>query len=169
MLATVMILSSLVAAEPTPSRLAVIRPAPDFDLIDADGKPASLRQHRGKVVLVDFWTFDCINCAHTLPHVKELYSRYHDKGLVVVGVHAPEVEFGKRAENIDRGIRDQGLIYPIAIDNDFAIWRAFGNRYWPAFYFVDKAGRIRHVHFGEGDYDGSEAVIKELLSEPAPA
>ena len=113
--------------------------------------PLTAEALRGKVVLLDFWEYTCINWIRTLPYIKAWNRDYASLGLVVVGVHAPEFEFGKRAENIDRGIRDHGLTYPIAIDNEFAIWRGFNNRYWPAHYFIDAQGRIRAHHFGEGN------------------
>jgi thiol-disulfide isomerase/thioredoxin len=116
-------------------------------------------------VLVDFWTYSCINCLRTLPYVRAWAEKYKDRGLVVIGVHAPEFAFEKRIDNVTRAVADLHIAYPVAIDNDYAIWRAFGNRYWPAHYFVDAQGRIRHHHFGEGDYEGSERVIQQLLAE----
>ena len=118
---------------------------------------------RGKVVLVDFWEYTCVNWIRTAPYVKAWNRDYASLGLVVVGVHAPEFEFGKRAENIDRGIRDHGLTYPIAIDNDFAIWRALGNDAWPAKYLFDNRGRLVKRWAGEGSYDEIEAEIRRLL------
>ncbi|MCA1368566.1 cytochrome c biogenesis protein DipZ [Bradyrhizobium sp. BRP14] len=129
--------------------------------------PLTVEQLRGKVVLVDFWTYSCINCIRTIPYVRAWAEKYRDQGLVVIGVHAPEFAFEKRIDNVKRAIRDFEIGYPVAIDNDFAIWRAFGNSYWPAHYFIDAEGRIRHHHFGEGDYDTSERVIQELLAEAA--
>jgi len=129
--------------------------------------PLTVEQLRGKVVLVDFWTYSCINCIRTIPYVRAWAEKYRDQGLVVIGVHAPEFAFEKRIDNVKRAIRDFEIGYPVAIDNDFAIWRAFGNSYWPAHYFIDAEGRIRHHHFGEGDYEASERVIQELLAEAA--
>jgi cytochrome c biogenesis protein CcdA/thiol-disulfide isomerase/thioredoxin len=129
--------------------------------------PLTVEQLRGKVVLVDFWTYSCINCIRTIPYVRAWAEKYRDQGLVVIGVHAPEFAFEKRIDNVKRAVRDFEIGYPIAIDNDFAIWRAFGNSYWPAHYFIDAEGRIRHHHFGEGDYEQSERVIQELLAEAA--
>ena len=120
---------------------------------------------RGKVVLVDFWTYSCINCLRTLPYVREWAQKYKDAGLVVIGVHAPEFAFEKRPANVRRAVKELGIDYPVAIDNDFAIWRGFDNRYWPAFYFVDAQGRIRHHQFGEGQYEASERVLQQLLAE----
>src|SRR5512138_2870605 len=118
---------------------------------------------RGKVVLVDFWEYTCINWIRTSPYVKAWNRDYGKLGLVVVGVHAPEFEFGKRAENIDRGIREHGLTYPIAIDNDFVIWQAFGNDAWPAKYLFDAQGKLVNRWVGEGNYDEIESEIRRLL------
>ena len=123
---------------------------------------------RGKVVLIDVWTYTCINWLRTLPYVRAWSEKYKDQGLVVIGVHAPEFAFEKRIDNVRRAAKDLRVAYPIAIDNDYAIWRALQNEYWPALYFVDAKGRIRHRHFGEGDYDRSERVIQQLLSEAGP-
>src|SRR5713101_9901168 len=120
---------------------------------------------RGKVVLIDFWTYTCINWRRTLPYVRAWAEKYRDQGLVVIGVSTPEFEFEHTVDNVRRSVRDMGITYPIAIDNDYAIWRAFDNKYWPALYFVDAKGHIRHHHFGEGDYEQSERVIQQLLAE----
>jgi thiol-disulfide isomerase/thioredoxin len=122
----------------------------------------------GKVVLVDFWEYTCVNWIRTAPYVKAWNREYASFGLVVIGVHAPEFEFGRRAENIDRGIRDRGLTYPIAIDNEFAIWRAFGNDAWPAKYLFDDRGRLVHRWVGEGNYDEIEREIRRLLLGAQP-
>ncbi|MBP1886086.1 cytochrome c biogenesis protein DipZ [Sinorhizobium mexicanum] len=132
-----------------------------------NSEPLTVEELRGKVVLVDFWTYSCINCIRTIPYVRAWAEKYRDQGLVVIGVHAPEFAFEKRIDNVKRAVRDFKIGYPVAIDNDFAIWRAFGNSYWPAHYFIDAEGRIRHHHFGEGDYEESERVIQELLAESA--
>ncbi|WP_322013665.1 cytochrome c biogenesis protein DipZ [Paraburkholderia sp. J12] len=124
--------------------------------------PAALR---GKVVLVDFWTYSCINCLRALPYVKAWADKYRAAGLVVIGVHAPEFAFEKDIGNVRRAVSDLKIDYPVAIDNQYAIWRAFDNQYWPAHYFVDAQGRIRHHHFGEGNYQESEQVIRQLLTE----
>ncbi|QET04356.1 cytochrome c biogenesis protein DipZ [Cupriavidus pauculus] len=131
--------------------------------------PLSGEALRGKVVLVDFWTYSCINCLRTLPYVKTWAEKYRDKGLVVIGVHAPEFAFERNIDNVRKAARDLGVTYPIAIDNNYAIWRAFGNNYWPAHYFIDAQGRIRFHHFGEGEYEKSEAVIRQLLAEAGHA
>jgi thiol-disulfide isomerase/thioredoxin len=127
--------------------------------------PLTREALRGKVVLVDFWTYSCINCLRSLPYVKRWYEAYKDHGLVVIGVHAPEFAFERDADNVRRAIGELGIAYPVAIDDDYAIWRGFGNRYWPAHYFVDASGGIRAHHFGEGDYEGSERIIRELLTQ----
>ncbi len=124
--------------------------------------PAALR---GKVVLVDFGTYTCINWSRTLPHVRAWAEKYKNHGLVVIGVHTPEFEFEKNLNNVSRAVKDMRLDFPIAVDNDYAIWRAFKNNAWPALYFIDARGRIRHHHLGEGEYEKSELVIKKLLIE----
>lgn len=120
---------------------------------------------RGKVVLVDFWTYSCINCLRAMPYVREWAERYRDHGLVVIGVHAPEFAFERNLANVQRAVKDLKVTYPVAIDNDFAIWRGFNNKYWPAHYFIDAQGRIRAHHFGEGNYAQSEQIIRQLLRE----
>ena len=124
--------------------------------------PASLR---GKVVLVDFWTYSCINCLRTLPYVKAWYAKYKDSGFVVLGVHTPEFPFEKDESNVRKAVHDLGILYPVAMDNDYSIWQSFNNQYWPAHYFIDATGRIRYHQFGEGNYDQSEAWIRSLLEE----
>ena len=127
--------------------------------------PLSAEGLKGKVVLVDFWTYSCINCVRSIPYVRGWAEKYKDQGLVVIGVHAPEFAFEKDIDNVRRAVADMKIAYPVAIDNDFAIWRAFGNQYWPAHYFIDAKGQIRHRHFGEGEYEASERVIQQLLTE----
>jgi len=124
--------------------------------------PAGLR---GKVVLVEFWTYSCINWLRTLPYVRAWAEKYRNQGLVVIGVHTPEFEFEKNVDNIRWAVKTMNIGYPIAIDSDYAIWRAFRNNAWPALHFVDAKGSIRHQHNGEGDYDLSERTIQKLLSE----
>lgn len=127
--------------------------------------PLTMEQLRGKVVVVDFWTYSCINCLRALPYVKAWADKYRDDGLVVIGIHTPEFAFEKSEANVRQAIQRLGVTYPVAMDNDFAVWRAFQNQYWPAHYFIDAQGRIRHHRFGEGDYEGSERVIQQLLKE----
>jgi len=128
--------------------------------------PAGLR---GKVVLIDVWTHTCINWLRTLPYVRAWAEKYRDQGLVVIGVHSPEFEFEKNLDNVRRAAKDMRVDYPIAIDNDFALWRALNNQYWPALYIVDAKGQIRHHQFGEGGYDQSERIIQQLLLEAGAA
>ncbi|MGA9800547.1 MAG: cytochrome c biogenesis protein DipZ [Terriglobales bacterium] len=120
---------------------------------------------RGKVVLIDFWTYSCINCLRALPYVEAWSTKYKDAGLVVIGVHTPEFAFEKERSNVEKAVRDLKITYPVAIDSDYKIWQAFNNQYWPAHYFIDGKGRIRYHHFGEGEYDESERVIQQLLKE----
>ncbi|WP_448141921.1 cytochrome c biogenesis protein DipZ [Stenotrophomonas bentonitica] len=127
--------------------------------------PLTAEGLRGKVVLVDFWTYSCINCLRALPYVREWEQRYRDQGLVVIGVHAPEFAFERNLGNVQRAVKELKIDYPVAIDNEFAIWRGFNNRYWPAHYFIDAQGRIRAHHFGEGNYAQSERIIRQLLRE----
>lgn len=130
-----------------------------------NSEPLSLADLRGQVVLIDFWTYSCINCIRTLPYLKTWHDKYSDQGLVIIGVHAPEFEFEKSATNVAQAIADFELEYPVVQDNDFLTWRAYNNRYWPAKYLIDKSGRIRYQHFGEGKYNQTEQAIQELLSE----
>jgi thiol-disulfide isomerase/thioredoxin len=128
-------------------------------------QPLTMTELRGKVVLVEFWTYTCINWRRTLPYVRAWAHKYKDQGLVVIGVHTPEFGFEKNAGNVRHAVREIGITFPVAIDSDYAIWGAFRNQYWPALYFVDAQGRIRHHQFGEGDYQQSEVVIQRLLAE----
>src|SRR5215208_722227 len=130
-----------------------------------NSQPLAAAGLRGKVVLVDFWTYTCINWLRSLPYVRAWAEKYEDKGLVVIGVHAPEFAFERDVDNVRRAAKDMRVEYPIAIDNDYAIWRAFKNEYWPALYFVDAKGQTRHHQFGEGEYEQSEVVIQRLLAE----
>lgn len=127
--------------------------------------PLRLSELKGKVVLIDFWTYTCINCIRTLPYIKSWHEKYKDKGLVIIGVHTPEFEFEKNPINVERAIKDFSLDYPIMQDNNYETWNSFRNRYWPAKYFIDHEGRLRFTHFGEGEYDESERLIQDLLKE----
>ncbi|PJC37193.1 cytochrome c biogenesis protein DipZ [Candidatus Peregrinibacteria bacterium CG_4_9_14_0_2_um_filter_53_11] len=127
--------------------------------------PLTLESLKGKVVLVDFWTYTCINCIRTLPYLQSWHEKYADKGLVIIGVHTPEFDFEKDLGNVQKAVADFGLTYPIVQDNDYKTWRAYNNRFWPAKYFIDKEGRVRSTHFGEGEYNESEELIQELLKE----
>jgi thiol-disulfide isomerase/thioredoxin len=127
--------------------------------------PLTMSGLRGRVVLIDFWTYSCVNCVRTIPYLRSWYAAYRDKGFVIVGVHTPEFEFEKKPENVARAIRDLGVDWPVVLDNDYAQWYAYSNRYWPAHYFIDAKGTLRFFHFGEGNYDVSEDVIRRLLEE----
>jgi cytochrome c biogenesis protein CcdA/thiol-disulfide isomerase/thioredoxin len=147
--------------------------APDFTGISQwlNSKPLTLASLRGKVVLIDFWTYSCVNCIRTLPYVKRWYETYRDAGLVVIGVHTPEFAFEHVPGNVEDAVHSFAIDYPVALDNDYGTWSAWGNRYWPAEYYVDRQGHVRYAHFGEGDYAGTEKVIRTLLAEknlPAP-
>jgi thiol-disulfide isomerase/thioredoxin len=128
-------------------------------------KPLTPTALHGKVVVADFWTYTCINWLRTLPHVRAWANAYAPKGLVMVGVHTPEFGVEHDVDNVRRAVRNMGIEYPVAIDNDYAVWDAFANQYWPALYIADAEGRIRHHHFGEGDYERSERVIRQLLAD----
>lgn len=131
--------------------------------------PITLQSLKGKVVLIDFWTYSCVNCIRTMPYVESWYKKYKDKGFTVVGVHSPEFAFERNPSNVEKAIRDFGLTYPVFMDNDFGTWNAYKNRYWPAHYLIDGAGNIRRVHFGEGDYENMERAIQLLLEEQGVA
>jgi thiol-disulfide isomerase/thioredoxin len=142
-------------------------PAPDFQgIVDwENSQPLRLSALRGKVVLVDFWTYSCINCQHTFPYLRKWYRAYKDQGFVLVGVHSPEFEFEKSIPNIRQAIRRYDVEWPVAVDSNMATWTLYSNQYWPADYFIDKDGRVRNVHFGEGEYDTDERIIRALLAE----
>ena len=144
-------------------------PAPNRDFIGAtrwlQSEPLTLDALKGKVVLVDFWTYTCINCIRTFPHLTGWYEKYKDDGLVIIGVHTPEFEFEKNQKNVLNALEEYGITYPVVQDNDYKIWNSYSNRYWPAHYLIDKDGNIRYTHFGEGEYEKTEKVIQELLRE----
>ena len=152
---------------PDSSRLPNLGKAPEFAGINKwlNSQPLTLQSLRGKVVLVDFWTYTCINCIRTLPFVTGWYEKYKGKGFVVVGVHTPEFEFEKKTENVEQAIKQYNIHYPVAQDNDYATWTAYQNQYWPAKYLIDAKGVIRWIHFGEGEYEKGELAIQELLKE----
>ena len=149
------------------ARLPIEGKLPSFSGATAwlNSDPLTPADLRGKVVLVNFWNFTCINWLRERPYVRAWSEKYKDQGLVVIGVHAPEFAFEKNIDDVRRDITDARIGYPIAVDNDHAIWRAFNNRYWPALYFIDAEGRIRHHQFGEGEYEQAEGVIRQLLAE----
>ncbi len=143
------------------------RAAPDFQGIDTwlNSQPLKAEQLRGKVVLVDFWTYTCINCLNHLPYVQSWHEKYKDQGLVVVGVHTPEFAFEKSTKNVKDAVERLKIKHAVAQDNGYATWRAFNNQYWPAVYLIDKQGRIVYSHFGEGRYGETEKKIQALLAE----
>lgn len=152
------------------SNLPVLGTAPEFVGNDrwfntANGKPLTLKDLRGKVVLVDFWTYTCINCIRTQPYLKAWHEKYKDKGLVIVGVHTPEFPFERKASNVQDAIKQAGITFPVAQDNGYKTWDAYSNEYWPAKYLIDSKGRVRATHFGEGEYARTEAQIRGLLAE----
>ena len=130
-----------------------------------NSEPLTMESLRGKVVLIDFWTYTCVNCIRTLPFLREWYDRYADEGLVIVGVHTPEFEFEKIYDNVVEATKDEGVAWPVVQDNEFSVWRSYSNRYWPAKYLIDQTGEIRFTHFGEGKYAETEEWIRTLLQE----
>ena len=150
-----------------PSALPVLGTMPAFSGIDTWVNSPPLTRHslRGKVVLIDFWTYSCINCIRTLPYVERWYQKYKDQGLVIIGVHTPEFSFEKKVSNIEDAVKRFGITYPVAIDSRYGTWNAYGNQFWPAHYLIDASGKIREVHFGEGKYRKTEADIQSLLKE----
>lgn len=133
-----------------------------------NSEPLTIASLKGKIVLIDFWTYTCINCIRTLPYLESWHEKYHDKGLVIIGVHTPEFEFEKDYDNVKAAVDQYGIKYAVVQDNNYSTWRAFGNNYWPREYLLDKDGNIRHDHIGEGGYDETEAVIQQLLHELNP-
>jgi thiol-disulfide isomerase/thioredoxin len=155
---------------PMPARMATLPVEGTFPSLAGavawlNAQPLTPEALRGKVVLVDFWTYTCINWQRTQPHVRAWAERYKDQGLVTIGVHTPEFAFEKNVDNIRPALKMFRIDYPVAVDSDYAIWNAFNNRYWPAVYLVDANGKIRYHHFGEGEYERTEAVIQQLLRE----
>lgn len=134
-----------------------------------NGPPLRTADLRGRVVMIEVWTFGCYNCLNALPHVKATAARYRDAGLVTIGVHTPETDREKVPANVSRRVQELGVQFPVVLDNDFTIWNAFRNQYWPSIYLVDRKGRIRFHHDGEGRYDEIDAAVKQLLAEPARA
>lgn len=147
------------------------RPAPQLPrsgwLNTPDNRSLSLKELRGKVVLVEFWTFACINCRHVLPYVKAWQEKYAERGLVLIGVHTPEFDFEHKPENVKKTLQELGITFPVVLDPDYAAWERFQNRYWPAFYLIDPAGRIVYVAIGEGNYERTDARIRSLLEQVA--
>lgn len=145
-----------------------VRP-PEIGRVWFNSTPLSMHQLRGHVVLIDFWDYTCVNCIRTLPYVQAWYERYRDLGLAVIGVHTPEFTFAQYESNVERGIREFGLTYPVVVDSNYELWKAYANRYWPTKYLIDHESYLRYAHFGEGKYDETEEVIQELLRERDPA
>ena len=144
-------------------------PAPDIaNQTWLNSAPLHLKELKGKVVLVEFWTFGCYNCRNVEPYVKQWHRTYADRGLVVIGVHSPEFSHEREIENVRRYLTEHDVRFAVPIDNDFSTWNKYGNRYWPAMYLIDKRGVIRHVRIGEGGYEDTERLIQALLQEPAP-
>ncbi|MBI2033935.1 MAG: redoxin family protein, partial [Candidatus Liptonbacteria bacterium] len=145
--------------------------APEFpkDLIWLNSKPIQMADLRGKaVVLIDFWTYSCVNCIRSMPYLKEWHERYKDKGLVIVGVHTPEFAFEKEKDNVLKAVKDFGITYPVVMDNDYAIWQLYANRFWPRKYLVSSDGQIAYDHTGEGGYTETEEEIQKALLELNP-
>jgi thiol-disulfide isomerase/thioredoxin len=150
-------------------RLPVLGRAPELVGVEPwlntpDGEPLRLAALRDRVLLLEFWTFACVNCQRTLPFLRRMHDRYRPD-LTVIGVHSPEFPFERSVQNVERAVREQGLEYPIGLDNDFVAWDAYGNRFWPTLYLIDRAGQIRYAHIGEGDYGHTETAIRTLLAE----
>jgi thiol-disulfide isomerase/thioredoxin len=145
--------------------------APEFTELQnwINSDPLTLANLKGKVVLVNFWTFGCVNCQNTLPAVRDLYAKYHDKGFEIVGLHAPEFGNEKEIANVRAAVKSDGITWPVAQDNSFKTWRRYKNGFWPSFFFIDKTGKVRNTHIGEGGYDNQDAVVAALLAEPAPS
>jgi thiol-disulfide isomerase/thioredoxin len=161
LMAVVVVAGEKGMAQPTASTMPSLDGATEW----LNSRALTSAELRGKVVLVDFWTYTCVNWLRTLPYVRAWAEKYKDHGLVVIGVHTPEFEFEKNSANVHRFTRELGVGYPVAVDSDYAIWRAFRNNYWPALYFIDARGNIRHHQFGEGEYEAAERVIQQLLRE----
>lgn len=145
--------------------------APEFvgleNWMNSKGQPVTLAGLKGKVVLIDFWTFGCINCQRTLPHVNDLYTKYHTQGFEVIGIHTPEFDSERTTANVKKAINRENIKFIVAQDNQNATWNAYRNRFWPQFYFIDRLGQVRHIHIGEGDYDNADLVVASLLAEPS--
>ena len=167
LVSVVICLALAAAAEPGHDVKPKQAPAlPDKGWLNTPGnKPLKLDELRGKVVLVEFWTFACFNCRNTLPYVKAWHEKYAKQGLVVIGVHSPEFDFERKTENVQNSLRKLGITYPVVLDNEFTTWNRYQNRYWPTFYLIDAAGRIVYTVEGEGDYDRTERKFQQLLAQ----
>ena len=163
---------SIVTAGPNAAQMQLLagldnqgRPPELFNQVWLNSEPLKLADLHGKVVIVEFWTFGCINCKNVLPSLREWHQKYKDDGLVIIGVHTPEFGYEGELENVKQALVDLDVPYPVAIDNDWQTWRAYNNRYWPAKYFIDKAGNLRQIYIGEGGYQQQEEIIQALLAE----
>lgn len=157
--------SNAPGASPEASASAATIPEPQGIAFWVNSEPLTIASLRGKVALVDFWTYSCVNCIHTLPYLKDWHGKYASRGLVIVGVHTPEFEFEKDINNVRVAVQKYGITWPVALDNDYATWRAYANRYWPHKYLADGKGRLRYHHIGEGGYIETEQWIRKLLTE----
>ena len=167
---TVLPTPEVVEVTPTPTPKAKVAEGPEAAELRGivawiNSEPLNISELKGKVVLVDFWTYTCVNCIRTFPYLKLWHAKYADDGLVILGVHTPEFDIEKKPENVRKAVKDNGIGWPVAMDNDYSTWRAYRNRYWPAKYLIDKDGIIRYTHFGEGAYSETELKIRELLEE----
>jgi thiol-disulfide isomerase/thioredoxin len=159
------LLIALLALSPA-AQAAIGSKAPEVaNAVWLNGEPRSIHALRGKVVMVEFWTFGCYNCRNVEPHVKGWYHTYGDQGFVVIGVHSPEFKYEHDVDRVTQYLKEHDITYPVAIDNEFSTWNRYGNRYWPAMYLIDKKGVIRYVRIGEEGYEQTEAMIRRLLSE----
>ena len=142
--------------------------APEFTELKnwVNSKPLTLADLRGQVVLLNFWTFGCFNCQNTIPHIRDLYAKYHGQGFEIVGLHAPEFDYEKEATNVAKAVKKDRITWPVAQDNGFKTWRRYKNGFWPSFYYLDRTGKVRYTHIGEGDYAEQDAVVAALLAEP---
>lgn len=165
------IVASFAVANAQDEPPSIVGSSPLYGLSGATGwinsKPLTAKELKGKVILVDFWTYSCINCLRALPYIKAWQDKYRDDGFVVIGVHTPEFDFEKQLPNVQKAVNKFGITYPVALDSNMAIWNAFHNEFWPAHYFIDAKGKVRFEHFGEGNYDQSERWIQQLLQERA--
>ncbi len=156
------------AAPPVTFNVSEPYDAPEFTELQnwVNSKPITLADLRGQVVLLNFWTFGCLNCQNTLPHVRDLYAKYHRQGFEIVGLHAPEFDYEKEAANVAKAVKKDRITWPVAQDNGFKTWRRYKNGFWPSFYYLDRTGKVRYTHIGEGDYAKQDAVVAALLAEP---
>ena len=158
------------AAAPVNFNVSKPYDAPEFTELQnwVNSKPLTLADLRGQVVLLNFWTFGCFNCQNTIPHIRDLYAKYHGQGFEIVGLHAPEFDYEKEAANVAKAVKKDRITWPVAQDNGFKTWRRYKNGFWPSFYYLDRTGKVRYTHIGEGGYAEQDAVVAALLAEPVP-